>query len=215
MNDGQRTRCTSPRASKTPCSASASGGAAGAVWCRRSCRSPATAARAGCASSAASCCAPREDADDPTAERITSIRGWRSFTSVHVADAEVRRLGGQGEAHDLVRPRWRARCAHRGEAPARLARHPLSIEGGDAVDAPVFVVADDIDFGLRLRHRRHRDGHRAPPPVPRGVEHLRARRARPHAGGRDGGALRAPAARAPRHPGDLPVDGRMERGARR
>ena len=30
-----------------------------------------------------------EDADGSTADRITSIRGWRSFTSVHVAGAEV------------------------------------------------------------------------------------------------------------------------------
>jgi phosphatidate phosphatase APP1 len=89
-----------------------------------------------------------EDAGGSSAERVISIRGWRSFTSVHVAGAEVVVSVGRGK---------RTIAADRGgvldariDAQLSPGWHDirLSIDGYDAVDSKVFVVADDVEFGL-------------------------------------------------------------------
>ena len=78
---------------------------------------------------------------------FTGIRGWRSFTSVHVPHVEV--LVASGRARRSIR-------ADRGgvlDAHIRVTLTPgwhrirLSIEGGETVEAPVFIVDDVIDFG--------------------------------------------------------------------
>jgi phosphatidate phosphatase APP1 len=90
----------------------------------------------------------RPPSPDGPEDDFRIIRGWRSFTSVHVPDAEVtvsagrtRRVirsdrGGVLDAHLDVRlpPGWH-----------QIA---LTIEGGGRVEAPVFVADDDADFGL-------------------------------------------------------------------
>jgi phosphatidate phosphatase APP1 len=88
------------------------------------------------------------DAAASAAAGYTVIRGWRSFTSVHVRDIEVR--VGTGRAQRAIRAdRGGVLDAH---ISVTLApgwhRIPLSIEGGDTVEVPVFVVADDMGFGL-------------------------------------------------------------------
>jgi phosphatidate phosphatase APP1 len=89
-----------------------------------------------------------EIADGASKDRLTSIRGWRSFTSVHVANAKVSVAVGHAK---------RAISADRGgvlDARIEVKLPPgwhdirLSIDGYDAVDAQVFVVADDVEFGL-------------------------------------------------------------------
>jgi phosphatidate phosphatase APP1 len=90
----------------------------------------------------------RPDEPVETAEDFKGIRGWRSFTTTHVPGIEVqvgtgrtkRRIradrGGVLDAHIELRlpPGWH--------------RVALSIDGGDTVEAPVFIVDEDIDFGL-------------------------------------------------------------------
>jgi phosphatidate phosphatase APP1 len=82
------------------------------------------------------------------ADAYTGIRGWRSFTSVHVRDIEVQVASGRSR---------RTIRADRGgvlddridvSLPPGWHRIRLSIDGGEAVEAPVFIVDDDIDFGL-------------------------------------------------------------------
>jgi len=81
-------------------------------------------------------------------DRYTSIRGWRSFTSIPVRDAEIRVRAGDVE---------RVIHADRGgvvdvRVEASLApgwgTTLLTLEGADAIEAPVFVVGDDVGFGL-------------------------------------------------------------------
>jgi len=77
-----------------------------------------------------------------------SLRGWRSFLSVPIGFAQVTvRIGG--ESHDVV--------ADRGGVvdtvlPAELAPGwhtiAMSVEGGDPVETRVFVVGDDVRFGI-------------------------------------------------------------------
>ena len=81
-------------------------------------------------------------------DRYTSIRGWRSFLSVPVRDAEIHvRAGGtehvihadRGGVIDmrvesLLEPGWGTAL--------------LTVEGADAVEAPVFVVDESVEFGL-------------------------------------------------------------------
>ncbi len=81
-------------------------------------------------------------------DRYTSIRGWRSFTSIPVRDAEIRvRVG---DAEHVIR-------ADRGgvvDARVEARLDPgwgtalLTLEGSDAIEQPVFVVADEVGFGL-------------------------------------------------------------------
>ncbi|HEY4226291.1 MAG TPA: phosphatase domain-containing protein [Pseudolysinimonas sp.] len=83
----------------------------------------------------------------PAADRFTSIRGWRSFVSIPLSDAEVEvAIGGErrairadrGGVLDAVIP---VRSAP-GWAAIRLSA------GGQEVEAPVFVIADGVTFGV-------------------------------------------------------------------
>ncbi len=87
-------------------------------------------------------------ADDASTDRITNIRGWRSFTSVHVANARV--TVSVGRARRLISSDRGGVLDARIEVKLPPGWHDirLSIEGYDAVDAQVFVVADDVEFGL-------------------------------------------------------------------
>ena len=89
-----------------------------------------------------------EDVGESRAERVISIRGWRSFTSVHVADARV--TVSVGRAKRTIASDRGGVLDARIEAKLTPGWHDirLSIDGYDAVDAKVFVVADDVDFGL-------------------------------------------------------------------
>jgi phosphatidate phosphatase APP1 len=81
-------------------------------------------------------------------EALISIRGWRSFTSVHVPGVDVTASSG--------RSRRTIRADRGGVLDARIdVRLPpgwhsirLTIEGGRAVEAPVFIVDENVDFGL-------------------------------------------------------------------
>lgn len=81
-------------------------------------------------------------------DRYTSIRGWRSFTSVPVRDAELRMRAGDVE--HVIR-------ADRGgviDARVEAALAPgwqsvlLALDGSDEIEAPVFVVDDEVGFGV-------------------------------------------------------------------
>jgi phosphatidate phosphatase APP1 len=87
-------------------------------------------------------------ADDASKDRFTSIRGWRSFTSVHVADATV--VVSVGRTKRSITSDRGGVLDARIEVKLPPGWHDirLSIEGYDAVDAQVFVVADDVEFGL-------------------------------------------------------------------
>lgn len=83
-----------------------------------------------------------------TVDRARGIRGWRSFTSVHVPDAEVTVTGDRGSG--LLR-------ADRGgvlDARVELDLAPgwstvrLRLGDGDEVEAPVFVVDEEGGVGL-------------------------------------------------------------------
>ncbi len=86
--------------------------------------------------------------DDDSVDRFVSIRGWRSFTSVHVADARVTVTIGRTTRE--IRSDRGGVLDDRIDAKLPPGWHDirLSIEGGDTVDAQVFVVADDVGFGL-------------------------------------------------------------------
>ncbi|MGR2753542.1 App1 family protein [Agromyces arachidis] len=80
--------------------------------------------------------------------REQGIRGWRSFTSVPVGDVRVTiRVGG--EEIQVVADRGGVVDTR---VPARLApgwnRAVLQVEGSEPVEAPIWVVAPDVDFGI-------------------------------------------------------------------
>jgi phosphatidate phosphatase APP1 len=81
-------------------------------------------------------------------DRYTNIRGWRSFTSIPVRDAEIQVRVGDVE-HVIHADRGGVIDAR---VEARLApgwgSALLTLEGSDAIEQPVFVVADDVEFGL-------------------------------------------------------------------
>ncbi|MBX3195096.1 MAG: DUF2183 domain-containing protein [Microbacteriaceae bacterium] len=79
---------------------------------------------------------------------FTSIRGWRSFTSIHVPGVEVRVSVG--------RTRRTIRADRGGVLDARIEaslppgwqRIRLSIADGREVEAPVFIVDESVRFGV-------------------------------------------------------------------
>lgn len=81
-------------------------------------------------------------------DAFTSIRGWRSFTTVHVRDIDVTVSSG--------RTRGTIRADRGGVLDARITvtlppgwhRIRLSIAGGETVVAPVFIVDETVDIGL-------------------------------------------------------------------
>ena len=86
--------------------------------------------------------------DKRAPERSTGIRGWRSFTSIHVADAEIR-MRADGVDHVI-------RADRGGLVDVRLDVHlppgwqrvQLSVPGADAVEAPVLIVDTSVEFGV-------------------------------------------------------------------
>ncbi len=81
-------------------------------------------------------------------DRFTSIRGWRSFTSIPVRDAEIRvRVDG---AEHVIRADRGGVVDARVEAALASGWGSvlLTLEGSDAIEAPVFVVDDAVRFGL-------------------------------------------------------------------
>jgi phosphatidate phosphatase APP1 len=77
-----------------------------------------------------------------------SVRGWRSFAAVPVAFARVTVIV-DGERHDVI--------ADRGGVidkvlPAKLEPGwqtiEVAVEDGDAIEAPVFIIASDVRFGI-------------------------------------------------------------------
>lgn len=86
--------------------------------------------------------------EQQTGDALSSIRGWRSFTKVHVRDIEVRVRSGR---------RMRTVVSDRGgvldarielDLPPGWHRIRLAIQDGHAIEAQVFIVDEDIDFGL-------------------------------------------------------------------
>ncbi|MEO8093651.1 MAG: phosphatase domain-containing protein [Pseudolysinimonas sp.] len=85
---------------------------------------------------------------DGSSDAFIGIRGWRSFTSVHVRDIEVQVVSG--------RSRRTIRADRGGVLDAHIKvsltpgwhRIQLSIAGGGTVEAPVFIVDEKLDFGL-------------------------------------------------------------------
>jgi phosphatidate phosphatase APP1 len=80
--------------------------------------------------------------------REQGIRGWRSFTSVPVGDVRVSIEVG-GERIEVVADRGGVIDTR---VPARLEpgwnRAVLQVEGSEPVEAPVWVVAPDVHFGI-------------------------------------------------------------------
>ena len=146
-------------------------------------------------------------------QRAEKVRGWRSFFSIPVVDAPITVDVG-GRTHVVSADRGGV-VDTRVEAELEPGWHELTLsaEGTEAVTATGVRRRSRIGIRHPVRHRRHRDGHRAAPPVPGRVEHLRARRARAHAGGGHGRAVRAARARASPGPLRLPLHRGVERRA--
>lgn len=81
-------------------------------------------------------------------DRYTSIRGWRSFTSIPVAGAEIRVTAG-GVEHVIRADRGGVIDSR---VEARLepgwSTVQLTLDGSDTIEQPVFVVGPEVDFGL-------------------------------------------------------------------
>lgn len=81
-------------------------------------------------------------------DRYTSIRGWRSFLGIPVRDAEIHVRAGDVE-HVIHADRG-------GVVDVRVAASLasgwgtvlLTLEGSDAIEAPVFIVDESVRFGL-------------------------------------------------------------------
>lgn len=85
---------------------------------------------------------------EPPGDRFQSVRGWRSFTSVPVRDAEITVTAGEPIA--VVRADRGGIIDARVEVslPAGWSSIELSIAGGATVQLRVFVVAEDTTFGI-------------------------------------------------------------------
>lgn len=82
------------------------------------------------------------------ADRLKSVRGWRSFTSIPVRDAVVTVTAPgatgvvRGDRGGIIDARFEV------ELPAGWSTVRLSIDGHDGVDFPVFVVDAAATFGV-------------------------------------------------------------------
>ena len=85
---------------------------------------------------------------EPIGDRFQSVRGWRSFTSVPVRDAEITVTSGSttGVVH-----------ADRGgvidarvdlDLPPGWSSVRLAVDGADAVELRVFIVDESATFGV-------------------------------------------------------------------
>lgn len=81
-------------------------------------------------------------------DRYTSIRGWRSFSGIPVRDAEITVTAG-GALHTIRADRGGVIDVR---VDARLdpgwGTVLLTLEGTDAIEAPVFVVDEAVEFGV-------------------------------------------------------------------
>lgn len=81
-------------------------------------------------------------------DRYTSIRGWRSFSGVPVRDAEIHVVAGgvehviHADRGGVIDVRVEASLAPGWQAVL------LTLEGSDAIEAPVFIVDESVRFGL-------------------------------------------------------------------
>ena len=84
----------------------------------------------------------------PGVDRFSSVRGWRSFTSIPVRAAAV--TVDAGGASSVVRVDRGGILDARVDAdlPPGWATVRLTVEGRDAVELPVYVVDEDAAFGL-------------------------------------------------------------------
>lgn len=84
----------------------------------------------------------------PASERIRSVRGWRSFTSIPVRDAEI--TVQAGAATGIVRSDRGGVIDARVDADLSpgWSTVRLAVGGRDGVDLPVFVVDEAASFGL-------------------------------------------------------------------
>ncbi|HWM33472.1 MAG TPA: phosphatase domain-containing protein [Pseudolysinimonas sp.] len=88
-----------------------------------------------------------EDGDDQQ-DAFTSIRGWRSFINVHVRDIDVTVTSGRTR-RTIRADRGGVLDAHiEATLPPGWHRIRLSIPGGHAVEAPVFIVDESVGVGL-------------------------------------------------------------------
>lgn len=84
----------------------------------------------------------------PGTDRFTSVRGWRSFTSIPVRDAAVTVEAGaatsivRGDRGGIVDARVEA------DLPPEWSTVRLTVEGREAVELPVYVVDEDAEFGV-------------------------------------------------------------------
>ncbi|MFJ6652448.1 App1 family protein [Microbacterium sp. NPDC091313] len=85
---------------------------------------------------------------NPAPGEYSSVRGWRSFVAVPVAFAQVR-IEVQGVVHEVVADRGGVVDA---VVPARLEPGwqsvRLSVEDSEPMEARVFIVGDDVRFGI-------------------------------------------------------------------
>jgi len=81
-------------------------------------------------------------------DRYTSIRGWRSFTSVPVRDAVIRVRSGDVEQVILADRGGVIDVRVNAALPAGWNTVLLTLDGSDAIEAPVFVVDESVRFGL-------------------------------------------------------------------
>lgn len=84
----------------------------------------------------------------PAPGEYASVRGWRSFVAVPVAFAQVR-IEVEGVVHEVVADRGGVVDA---VVPARLEPGwqsvVMTVEGSEAVETRVFIVGDDVRFGI-------------------------------------------------------------------
>ncbi|WP_309066403.1 App1 family protein [Microbacterium sp.] len=84
---------------------------------------------------------------DGAADRA-GVRGWRSFVSIPVSYAAVQvEIGGR--THDVVADRGGViDTVIDAELPAGWQTFTMSVEGQDPVEASVFIVGDEVRFGV-------------------------------------------------------------------
>ncbi len=90
----------------------------------------------------------KPDPDVADAVEYKNVRGWRSFASVPLDSVTVT-VGVNGVDHTVLADRGGVVDAHiKADLAAGWQNITLRTEGSETVDAPVFVVADGVHFGV-------------------------------------------------------------------
>jgi len=77
-----------------------------------------------------------------------SVRGWRSFVGIPVSFATVT-ITVAGRTHDVTADRGGVvDCRIEADLPAGWQQVAMSVEGQDPIPARVFIVADEVRFGV-------------------------------------------------------------------